>query len=301
MSLSPFFSVVIPTYNCAEFLNRALTSVYSQTYQNFEVIVVDNSSTDNTENILKSFADNRLKIIKVNNNGIIGYSRNKGIKNTKGDWIAFLDSDDVWKHNKLEKVRDVIDYNSEIILVCHDEWHVVNKERKSRLCYGPGGGDLYERLLFKGNCLSTSAVCLRKNIAIKSDGFSERKAFVTVEDYEYWIRLTQEGKFYFINEVLGEWHTHGKNYSDDAIIHADALIAVMEHHLDRWLKTFPGSIKRVKQSQARVYAQAGRILQKGGSFPNAYQYTWSAILKNPFQLKAWIILLLSFFRINYPR
>ncbi|MCH8012521.1 MAG: glycosyltransferase [Candidatus Marinimicrobia bacterium] len=299
--MPPFFSVVIPTYNCAKFLKRALTSVFSQTYQNFEVIVVDNSSTDNTENVIKSFAENRMNVIEVNNNGIIAYSRNKGIKNAKGDWIAFLDSDDVWKPNKLEKVRDVIDHNSEVILVCHDEWHVHKGKIKNRLKYGPAGPDMYDRLIFKGNCISTSAVCLRKDIAIKSGGFSERKAFVTVEDYEYWIRLTQEGKFYFINEVLGEWHTHGKNYSDDAIIHAGALIAVMEHHLDRWLKTFPGSIKRVKQGRATVYTQAGRILQKRGLFPNAYRYAWNAILKSPFRVKAWMILLLSFFRINYPR
>ena len=85
--MSPFFTVVIPTYNCADYLKRALNSVFSQTYQNFEIIVVDNSSTDHTKDVLRSFNDGRLMVIKVNNNGIIAYSRNKGIENAKGDWI----------------------------------------------------------------------------------------------------------------------------------------------------------------------------------------------------------------------
>ena len=79
---------------------------------------------------------------------------------------------------------------------------MINNEGKYRLRYGPGGQDLYERLLFKGDFLSTSAVCLKKEIALKSSCFSERKDFITVEDYEYWIRLAQEGKWFFINEEL---------------------------------------------------------------------------------------------------
>jgi len=195
-SFTPFFTVVIPTYNCAELLERALSSVLLQTYQNFEIIVVDNSSTDNTQDILLSLDNEKLRVIIVNNNGVIAHSRNKGIENARGEWIAFLDADDVWKPEKLEKVRSTINHNPEVALVCHDEWHVVNGERKNRLMYGPAERNLYERLLFKGNCLSTSAVCLQKDVAKKSGGFSERKDFITVEDYEYWIRLAQEGEFF---------------------------------------------------------------------------------------------------------
>ena len=115
MSKSPFFSVIIPTYNCADFLKRALSSVFIQTYQNFEVIVVDNSSTDNTEDVLNSFDDKKLTVKKVNNNGIIAHSRNKGIENAKGKWVAFLDSDDIWKPEKLEKVSHAIVNNPEVI------------------------------------------------------------------------------------------------------------------------------------------------------------------------------------------
>ena len=243
--MSPFFTVVIPTYNCADYLKRALNSVFSQTYQNFEVIVVDNSSTDPTEDVLNSFDDKRLTVIKVNNNGIIAHSRNKGINNAKGDWIAFLDSDDVWKPEKLEKVKDAINHNPEVVLICHDEQYVENSEIKNRLRYGPAVQNLYQRLLFKGNCVSTSAACLRKDIAIETGGFSERKDFVTVEDHEYWIRLAQMGDFYFLNEVLGEFHIHGKNSSGDMKIHINAGFAMKEYHFNLWKSRFPNMINNI--------------------------------------------------------
>ena len=301
MSKPPFFSVVIPTYNCADFLKRALTSVFDQTYQNFEVIVIDNSSTDNTEDIINNFDDKRLIVTKVNNNGIIAHSRNKGIEIAKGDWIAFLDSDDVWNSDKLMKVKNAIKQDPKVILICHDEWHIINNNKKNRLRYGPAGNDLYDRLLFMGNCLSTSAVCLRREVALKSGGFSEREDFITVEDYEYWIRLAQEGECYFINEILGEWHTHGKNYSDNVQIHVDSLIAVTKHHLEKWSAVNNNSRKLVNNNISRVYAHAGRILQRAGEFTISMKYTWIAIMKNPLHQKAWLILLLSLLRINYPK
>ena len=298
MNKSPFFSVVIPTYNCADFLKRALSSVFVQTYQNFEVIVVDNSSTDNTEDVLNSFDDKRLTVKNVNNNGIIAHSRNKGIKNAIGDWIAFLDSDDVWNSDKLMKVKNAINQNPKVIIICHDEWHMLNNKKKYRLRYGPAGKDLYERLVFKGNCLSTSAVCLNREVAIKSGGFSEREDFVTVEDYEYWIRLAQEGECYFINEILGEWHTHDDNYSSNVSVHVNAFIKVKEHHFNLWLTNSPGVQQKVNLGRSKMYFDASRILQKGKRYLLGAKYSIKSIFLNPFQWKPWATLILCLFRIN---
>jgi glycosyltransferase involved in cell wall biosynthesis len=262
------------------------------------VIVVDNSSTDNTEDVLNSFDDKRLTIIKVNNNGIIAHSRNKGIENAKGDWIAFLDSDDVWQPEKLEVIKNTIVNNPEAILVCHDEWHIVNNEKKKILKNGPGGNDLYERLIFKGNCLSTSATCVNSKIAKKLGGFSERVDFITVEDYEYWLRFSKEGECYFINETLGEWHTHETNYSNNAKIHANAIISVHEYYLDLWLKDHPFNYIKVRYTRGLVFSGAARILQKGCRFSEASKYAIKSICINPIQLKVWIVLLFSLLKFN---
>ena len=102
-TVSPLVSVVIPSYNHGRFLGRALQSVLDQTYTNSEVIVVDNHSTDNTDEVMASFADQRITYLKIHNNGIIAASRNAGLRLAKGEWIAFLDSDDYWSGNKLEQ------------------------------------------------------------------------------------------------------------------------------------------------------------------------------------------------------
>ena len=289
---------MIPTYNSAEFLKRALKSVFAQNFQDFEIIVVDNSSTDKTKEVIKSYDDGRLKFISVNNDGIIAHSRNVGINNSKGQWIAFLDSDDIWQQDKLEKSWLAIHQKPDVILVCHDEWHVHNGEIKKRLEYGPTCPDMYERLLFTGNCISTSAVCLRKDIALESKGFSERKDFITTEDYEYWIRLALIGGFYFINDILGEWHTHSSNYSSNAEIHAFALLAVLNHHLDLMLKKHPNKSRQIKSARSKAQMDAGRIFQKNGSFTKAIKFELHAIRLYPFRWKAWVIIILSLLRIK---
>jgi len=298
MKPPPFFSVVIPTYNCAGFLRKALTSVLSQTYQDFEIIVVDNSSTDNTDSVLKSFSKGKLNAIKVKNNGIIARSRNVGINKAKGQWIAFLDSDDIWHESKLEEVHKAIIQNTDAILFCHDEWKVVNGDKKNRLRYGPAVNNMYEKLLFIGNRVSTSAVCVRKNIAIDSGGFSEKKEFVTSEDYEYWIRLAQVGKFYFINEALGEYHIHGQNTSRNYKNHISAGIAVKEYHLGLWSTKFPNRKNTINYGRARMWAVASVSFIKVNKFDSASKCALKAIGFSPFYWKAWVALFLVLFRIR---
>lgn len=96
-------SVIIPTYNRAHLLGRAIQSVLAQTYEDFEIIVVDDASTDVTEQVVKSFADDRINYIRHQKNKGGSSARNTGIKAAKGEFIAFLDSDDEWVPKKLEK------------------------------------------------------------------------------------------------------------------------------------------------------------------------------------------------------
>ena len=102
MSYKPLVSVVIPTFNRSKVLSRAIKSVLNQTYSNLECIVIDNNSTDTTQYILENITDKRLKVFKIDNCGIVAKSRNLGISVSKGEYIAFLDSDDWWRLKKLE-------------------------------------------------------------------------------------------------------------------------------------------------------------------------------------------------------
>ena len=100
-------SVIVPTYNHATHLSRALRSVFKQTYENWELIVVDNHSTDNTEALVESFNSPRVKYLKINNHGVIAVSRNAGIEAAEGEWVAFLDADDFWSEDKIESCLTV--------------------------------------------------------------------------------------------------------------------------------------------------------------------------------------------------
>ena len=119
-------SVVIPTYNHAHYLKQALQSVIDQTYDNWEALVVDNHSEDNTDDIVNSFNDKRIKLFKIHNKGIIAASRNLGIKHSIGKWVAFLDSDDWWYPERLNKSVQILNNGAQ--LVCHAENWVYNNK-----------------------------------------------------------------------------------------------------------------------------------------------------------------------------
>mgnify|MGYP001350856714 CR=1 FL=1 len=105
-------------------------------------------------------------------------------------------------------------------------------------------------------------------------------------------------KFYFIEEVLGEFHTHEDNHGKDFNKVADAIMAVKKHHLDLWLKKFPQGNKQVKLGLSKTFSEAARTLQKGYIFEKSKEYSIKALQLQPFQLKAWVVLLLSFLRIG---
>lgn len=294
---NPFFSVVIPTYNCADFLRRALDSVLQQTCQDFEVIVVDNSSTDHTRQLLADYNSEKIKVVIISNNGIIAASRNLGIRNACGQWVAFLDSDDVWQQEKLSLVQAAIKATSEIVLVCHYEQLVEAGIPGRILRYGPEVPQMYERLLFGGNALSTSAVVVRRDVLERTGGFSEAPQFVTVEDYEYWLRLAKEGRFLFLSDVLGEYHVHGSNESAKIERHVKALIAVVTHHLNG-VDTSRYGLKRIQVRRGTLWGTAARMLLKEGCFSSARSYCQQSFSYQWFSPKVWVVFLLAIFRIR---
>ena len=114
----PLITVGIPSYNHATFLAEALDSVTKQTYSNLEIIIVENSSTDHTDEVLSHFKDPRISVIKTNNGGSIAMSRNIVLNKSNGDWIAYLDSDDWWTLDKLDKCAK--EFQDGVNIIYHD-------------------------------------------------------------------------------------------------------------------------------------------------------------------------------------
>lgn len=229
-----FFSIVIPTYNHAQFLDKAIKSVLNQTYERWEMIIIDNHSQDNTDEIVNKFNDSRISFLKIHNNGVIASSRNMGIHASKGEWIAFLDSDDLWYPNKLEVVMSEIHKNLSIDIYSTDEMLVDEiSSNRTLLQYGPYESDFYKRLLVKGNCLSPSATIVRK-VFLNNNNiyFRENEEFATAEDYDFWMMLAKAGaKFKFLHSVQGEFLVHENNNSGQIERHTQNIMNVIRDHV----------------------------------------------------------------------
>ena len=213
----PTFSVIIPTYNRKEKLQRALDSVLAQTYQNFELLVMDDGSNDGTEEMVKSFVDQRI-IYEWNENwGGPGRPRNRGINKAKGEWIAFLDADDWWMSNKLEASINFID-ESKADIVYHD-LYLVGKSKKIFPWQRTWGADIskdpWTHLFYDGNALSNSSVVVRKSALEKIGYLSEDRDCISWEDFDTWLRLAKENfKFRKLNGIYGYYWTGGGNISN---------------------------------------------------------------------------------------
>ena len=226
--------MVIPTYNHAHFLVAALQSVIDQTYLNWEAIVVDNHSTDNTDLVVQSFKNPRISLLKIHNDGVIAASRNRGIQNARGEWIAFLDSDDLWYPEKLQIVMDQVKATPSIDIFSTDEMLVNDLTgEKTVLRYGPSSPNFYKQLLVTGNCLSPSAALVRRGFLTSSDiMFRENKEFVTAEDYDFWLLLARaDAKFKFIRSIQGEYRIHANNHSGKIEWHEQSIAEVIKDHV----------------------------------------------------------------------
>ena len=232
--MKPFISVIIPTYNHAKFLNRALKSVLEQNYDNWEAIVIDNHSCDDTDEVVSNLGDDRIRLLKIHNDDVIAASRNLGIIEAKGDWLAFLDSDDYWYSTKFETVMSYLTPSEKYDVVSTDELLVnQNNGEKKILRYGPYSKHFYKTMLLYGNRLSPSATLVRKSfLNYNKLLFREHRKLITVEDYDFWLRLALNGaSFKFVHSVEGEFTVHGENNSSKIVLHNNNLKYLLKDHI----------------------------------------------------------------------
>lgn len=288
----PFFSIVIPTYNHAHFIKRCLDSILNQSYLNWEAIVVNNFSEDNTIEIVEGYKDPRVRLINNANNGIIGVSRNKGIAEAKGEWICFLDSDDWWYPHKLEvTLKNLENYD----FLYHDLDIYTNTNKSNRIIKARLlKDDIAVDLLVNGNAIPNSSVSIRKSIIDVVGKISEDNELVAVEDLDYWIRIAQiTVKFNYINESLGAyWIGNGNiSFSEKQILTEEALFDKYKHLLDS--KETQIAIKTLALRKARIFHRLGKMKEARKEYIKSI-----TILNNKKKLKSIVGLVASLFRIK---
>ena len=188
------FSIVIPTFNRAPHIGLAIQSLLDQTYGNFEILVIDDGSTDNTKDVVKTFSDSRVRYIAQENRER-GAARNNGIKNATGDIIGFLDSDDVVLADHLEKTATLIhSHDKDSVFVMS---YRIEEDGKTKNVILPGE---VNHELINGNLFSCNGVFLRKAVTEKFM-FSEDRDLSALEDWELWLRIAASYKIVTSPEI----------------------------------------------------------------------------------------------------
>lgn len=255
--MSPIFSVIIPTFNRAEKLKRALRSVEQQDFAEFEVIVCDDGSSDGTRHAVEEFMD-RLNIIHLweENWGGPARPRNRGIAMASSPWVCFLDSDDWWYPNKLSCVRKAL---SKADVIYHDlDIYSANRKNKfKRIKSRQLNPPIINDLLTRNSRLFNSSFTVKKELIHQVGGVSENRSLIAAEDSDLWIKISKKTeRFFYIPKSLGAYWLDQENFTEMTEAQINRIRALYEKHLT----SLSGDI-RLEATYYMNYS-IGRIKQK---------------------------------------
>jgi len=272
----PKVSVIVPTYNRAQYLSRALQSVFCQTFKDFEIIVIDDGSVDNTQEILGPFKD-KIKYIYQMNSGVSA-ARNRGIKESLGQYMAFLDSDDEWIAEKLSIQVPILDKDGTIGIVYSKATMVNEKNERCGIKPSHDIGKDFRELVELGGDLPTSTVMTRRECFDKAGLFDE--SFSILEDFDMWIRIARHYNIYQVVEPnLAFYHCHEEQTVKNKI---KVLVSTVD--LDKKILRQFEDIPKVmvqKRLAANEYILS-RACYNENKNTNSFNHLIASIYRNPF-------------------
>ncbi len=269
----PRISVIIPTFNRELTILRAIKSVLAQTYLDFDLWVIDDGSTDKTQQLVKPFLSENIHYLKQENLGVSA-ARNLGIKKSKGEWLAFLDSDDEWLEHKLQLQVDLMSSDAEIPLIHGEEIWIRNGKRvNAKNKHQKFGGNIFLKCL--PLCLiSPSAAIIKREILVEEGNWDEE--FIVCEDYDLWLKITAKYPVGFVKDpILNKYGGHADQLSTQ--------YKAMDFWRIKAMKNILGRAYLKSEEQAAVKEQIikkGKILLKG--------YEKHGNLENYELVKGWI-------------
>jgi len=204
----PQVTVVVPTFRRKDLLKQTVDSILSQTYRDFELIIVDNMSEDGTADYVAGINDPRVRYYRNPNGGVIAVNRNFGIQHARGEYVALCDDDDLWLREKLAKQVAILDGNSSAAL-CYTNASTFrgSEEVDAFMMKKRVFRDHYRHLLI-GNMIPNSTVLVRRRVFEIHGYFDTRPNYIAVEDYEMWLKLARCHSFHYIDEALIRYRLH---------------------------------------------------------------------------------------------
>ena len=278
-------SVIIPAYNSGKYIKAAIDSVLIQSYKPLEIIIIDDGSTDNTETVIRSYGD---KVVYCHQeNAGSGKARNTGIKLAKGDWIAFLDSDDYWYEDHLKKLIARLSTNKKADMVYGAQRYVhedgtpcAEKHQQDNFPEGWIFADMFE-----ANYVSTPAVVVRRSLLQQLGGFSESPSLRNGQDNDLWLRISANSLILSEPDVVFDYRRHSNNRTLDHRNMIKGRLAALNNAV-RLIKSGrvnsenqPEKIK-VKTRMIALYRQSIRSLFFMGDYNEARAVGFEALGKN---------------------
>ncbi len=299
MNSSPLASVIIPAYNCAQYIALAVRSALDQDYPNKEIIVVNDGSTDSTAEVLAQFGA-RIVVINQANCGVAA-ARNRGMQSARGDYIALLDADDVWLPGKLRKQVDYLSAHPELgaVYCAWREWrpdalgvftlpHVSRDALEQDGIEAQDSGWLYNKL-FQDSIIHTTTLLMRREIMQQAGSFDP--ALRRGQDYDYWFRLSRLAPIHKLRAVLSLYRIHPQSISHQPH-RANYPVLVIQKALAQWGRVGPEGSETapaiINGVLSRHWFDFGYQHLQQGDPKLAYHAFQHAIRLRPTRVKAWV-------------
>ena len=293
IGISPVISVITPTYNRADFLPEAVRSVLDQTFQDFELLIVDDGSTDKTPETLEPFLkDQRVRYEFQPNQGQ-SVARNRALEKARGQFICFLDSDNAWLPDKLEHQLAAFNQHPEVdvvygdIVTIDEQGHELSRKNMRRY-----SGHIAAHML-KDNCVSMNTAMARRVCFDEMGGMSGKRR--VADDYDLWLRFSAKYRFLYLPEIFAKYRVMADQISTDKRRRFDTNEQII---LD-FLRDFPEAVteREARGGLAAFYSRKARHYACIGDRGTAWRSIVRAIRYGPMNDIVWR----AFFRVIYPR
>ena len=278
----PKFSIIIPTYNRADFLLASINSALQQDYTDFEVIAIDDASTDNTEELVKSIKSDKLTYIKKSVNAERAAARNTGTKAATGEYVYFHDSDDILYPNHLKEAHKLIQANPDVVFF--GLGYEIKNDKKVINLINKYSGDLNKGLI-KGNFLSCK-VFLKHEVALNFL-FNEERALSGSEDYELWLRLAARFKLHHSNTITSALILHeGRSVQNEDPQKLIKRISILETNTENDAVIFAIYKKYFSDFKSDNLSYISLHLAMSGYKKLSLKYLIRSFIKSPFRIIA---------------
>ena len=317
MKNNPLISIITPTYNQEEFISDCIDSVLAQDYSNWELIIIDDGSTDSTEQIISKYQDKRIIYIKQENEGIWNLNKNynKALQKAKGEIIAILEGDDFWPPYKLSKQISAFK-DPDVILswgdagITNRKGHIIERQHRNIFKSNESiPGDSILKQLVLRNFIPACTVLCRKRALIKIGGFKQPENSPCV-DIATWLHLSEEGKFYYFNDILGYWRRHGTQTTANKKLE---IISANNNYLANYFSNLPQQKKELigisveninqntNQKLANVHFHMGRVALYKKDWKKGRKKFKITLKMGNFSLKTKSIIgiIFSYFHVNF--